>query len=93
MLNQTFVKQVKEVVQEFTDGKRRPQDFYIMWSKLHDLGITGVVPPATEVQLPDGSIKRKANFQKGNSEVIPLYLVQITHEGTTEMTAYVTEEQ
>ncbi len=94
MLNQTFVNQVKEVVREFGNGRKRPQDFYIMWSKLHDLGIAGIVPPATEIKLPDGSIKRKANFQKGNGEVIPLILVQVTYEGecTTEMTAYVTEE-
>lgn len=93
-MSPTFVNQVKEVVREFGNGRKRPQDFYIMWSKLHDLGIAGIVPNVTEVQLPDGSIKRKANFHKDNGEVIPLILVQIVNEGeyTTEMIAYVVEE-
>ncbi len=93
-MDPTFVNKVKEVVREFGNGRKRPQDFYIMWSKLHDLGIAGIVPNVTEVKLPDGSIKRKANFHKGNGEVIPLILVQIVNEGeyTTEMTAYVVEE-
>lgn len=93
-MDPTFVNQVKAVVREFGNGRKRPQDFYLMWSKLHDLGIAGVTPNDIEIKLPDGSIKRKANFHKDNGEVIPLILVQIVNEGeyTTEMTAYVVEE-
>lgn len=90
----TYVNQVKKVVRDFGNGRKRPQDFYIMWEKLHALGIAGIVPNVTEVKLPGGSIKRKANFHKDDGEVIPLILVQIVNEGeyTTEMTAYVVEE-
>ena len=90
----TYVNQVKKVVREFGNGRKRPQDFYLMWEKLHALGIAGIVPNVTEIKLPDGSIKRKANFHKDDGEVILLILVQIVNEGeyTTEMNAYVVEE-
>lgn len=89
----TFVNQVKKIVQEFSNGKKHPRDFYLMWEKLHAIGIAGIVPNDTEIKLPDGSVKRKANFRKDDGEVIPLTLVQITYEGEKAMTAYVTEEE